>query len=405
MAVLWHMLLPVDASCKNSPEIMPIVTTPTWVDQPETLTTLCERWRRQGAIAIDTEFMRSDTFYPIAGLIQVGDGQGCYLIDPLAFEDLSAFTAVLTDPAITKVLHACSEDLEVFQTLLAAVPAPVFDTQVGAAFAGYGYSLGYAALVQATLGIDIPKGETRSDWLQRPLSLAQREYAALDVAHLLVIYGKLRQQLKASQRLAWVREDCAALVATAQLEPEPDLAYCKVGFAWKLDGVGRAVLQGLCRWREFEARACDLPRNRLMKEAQLFEIARRQPDELHLLQRIEGLPKRTLNDYGEILLDIVANAQRLPPSAWPEAVPLPLHRRHGALIKQLKAYVREQAQQHDLPPEVLIRKKEYEQLLRSALEETQLRLPPRLKGWRYDIIGQGLLQEMVAAGPLAGEDK
>src|SRR5690606_4899360 len=137
---------------------MPIVTTPTWVDRPDTLATLCQRWRGQGAIAVDTEFMRSDTFYPIAGLIQVGDGQGCYLIDPLAFDDLSDFAAVLTDPGVTKVLHACSEDLEVFRTLLGEVPAPVFDTQIGAAFAGYGYSLGYAALVREMLGVEIPKG-------------------------------------------------------------------------------------------------------------------------------------------------------------------------------------------------------------------------------------------------------
>ena len=382
---------------------MPIVTTPTWVDRPDILASLCERWHGQGAIAVDTEFMRSDTFYPIAGLIQVGDGQGCYLIDPLAFGDLSDFAAVLTDPAVTKVLHACSEDLEVFQTLLGEVPTPVFDTQLGAAFAGYGYSLGYAALVRDMLGVDIPKGETRSDWLQRPLSVAQCEYAALDVAHLLVVYGKLLQTLKASDRLAWVREDCAALVSAARQPPDPEAAYLKVGLAWKLDGPSRAVLQALCHWRELEARARNLPRNRLLKEPQLFEIARRLPAEQHQLQRIEGFPKRTLNDHGDTLLDLVAQARVLPAEAWPDPVPPPLDRRYGALIKTLKAYVRAQAQAHDLPPELLIRKRDYEDIVRAATEGQGPELPPRLTGWRYDIIGLGLLRETAKALAVPGD--
>src|SRR5690606_5867383 len=116
--------------------------------------------------------------------------------------------------------------------LLNVVPNPIFDTQIGAAFVGCGYSMGYAALAKALLQVDIPKGETRSDWLQRPLSVAQCEYAALDVAHLLIVYGKLLQQLKPLNRLGWVRDDCAALVAAARTEPDIDLAYEKVGLAW-----------------------------------------------------------------------------------------------------------------------------------------------------------------------------
>src|SRR5690625_6556645 len=135
--------------------------------------------------------MRSDTFYPIAGLLQIGDGTGCYLIDSLAIQDFEPLRQLLLNPAVTKVLHACSEDLEVYHHWLGLVLDPVFDTQLGAAFAGLGFSRGYAPLVKALLNIEIPKSETRSDWLQRPLAVAQLKYAALDVAHLLVVYGKL----------------------------------------------------------------------------------------------------------------------------------------------------------------------------------------------------------------------
>src|SRR5690606_1721940 len=173
---------------------MLIPTEPIWIAQDSELAELCARWRQQAALAIDTEFMRSETFYPIAGLLQFGVGKVCYLIDPLAINDFEPLRELLLDEAVTKVLHSCSEDLEVFQRWLNVVPAPLFDTQIAAAFAGYGFSLGYAGLIKAVLNIEIPKEETRSDWLQRPLSVAQLKYAALDVAHMLIVYGKLLQQ-------------------------------------------------------------------------------------------------------------------------------------------------------------------------------------------------------------------
>src|SRR5690606_34482836 len=148
--------------------------------------------------------------------------------------DFEPLRQLLLDPSVTKVLHACSEDLEVFQRLLGLVPAPLFDTQIAAAFAGYGFSLGYAGLVKAALATEIPKAETRSDWLARPLSAAQLKYAALDVAHMLVVYGKLLQSLKANERLEWVKADCAELVANARRADDFSRAYHKVGLAWKL---------------------------------------------------------------------------------------------------------------------------------------------------------------------------
>lgn len=371
---------------------MLIPTEPIWIDQDDQLAELCVRWQQQAALAIDTEFMRSDTFYPIAGLLQIGDGKGCYLIDPLAIGNLEPLRELMLNPAVTKVLHSCSEDLEVFQCWLGVVPAPLFDTQVAAAFAGLGFGLGYANLVKNLLTIEIPKEETRSDWLQRPLSAAQLKYAALDVAHMLIVYGKLLQLLKTTERLEWVKSDCADLISNARKADDFSEAYQKVGFAWKLREQELLILKQLCIWRETEARARNIPRNRLIKEPSLWEIARKRIQDVTQLQRVPDIPSRTLKNDSEIILQIVSDALAMDEAAWPARLDPPLAQSEGPLMKALKNYVREYAEQAQLPPEVLIRKKDYEHLVRSGMNGGEYRLPERLLGWRFDLIGEGLLR-------------
>jgi ribonuclease D len=378
---------------------MLIPSEPIWIDQDDQLTELCSTWRKQAAIAVDTEFMRSDTFYPIAGLLQIGDGKGCYLIDPLAIKNLAPLRELMLDTAVTKVLHSCSEDLEVFQRWLGVVPAPLFDTQIAAAFAGLGFSLGYSGLVKSVLTIEIPKDETRSDWLQRPLSVAQLNYAALDVAHMLIVYGKLLQLLKAGERLEWVKSDCADLVANARKAEDYSDAYQKVGFAWKLRPQELAILKALCIWREGEARARDLPRNRLIKEPSLWEIARKKTQDIAHLSKVPDIPSRTLKNDAETLVQIVRDALELDESQWPARLDPPLAQSEGPLMKTLKNYVREYAEQAQLPPEILIRKKDYEYLVRSGMNGCKYQLPARLLGWRFALIGEGLLKIAQAQSP------
>lgn len=368
---------------------MPLPTEPLWVDSDAELAELCQRWSQQAAIAVDTEFMRSQTFYPHAGLLQVGDGQGCYLIDPLAITDFQPLIDLFVNASVTKVLHACSEDLEVFRHLLGVVPSPLFDTQIGAAFAGYGFSVGYAGLVNKVLGIDVPKGETRSDWMQRPLSQSQLHYAALDVAYLLVVYGKILQQLKATDRLAWVQSDCDELLEASRDSNDPASYYQKIKSAWKLTRPELAILQRLCAWREKQARTRDIPRNRLLKEGALWELAKRKPKYLAQLTRIEGLPPRTVKNDGEALLGlIVADAEE---QALPQRLPAPLPPAQSGLLKALRAEARNTAEAMALPPEVLVRKKEFEFVVRSGMAAGDYQLPPRLKGWRRSVIGEALI--------------
>ena len=380
-----------NAVCHFDYYSMQISIDPIWIEQNDQLADLCQRLRQQAAIAVDTEFMRSDTFYPIAGLIQIGDGTQSYLIDPLTITEFAPLRELFLDEAVTKVLHSCSEDMDVFDRLLGVIPAPVFDTQIAAAFAGFGFSLGYAPLIKAVLNTEIPKDETRSDWLQRPLSAAQLKYAALDVAHMLIVYGKLLQILKASERLQWVKDDCENLVANARAADNYNEAYLKVGFAWKLRGQELAVLRDLCIWRETEARRRDLPRNRLIKEPALWEMARKQPQDIVHLQRIEDIPLRTLRDDTQTLLNIIRVAAASAPETWPARLEPPLAIAEAPLIKALKQFVRTSAEALSLPPELLIRKKEYEELVRSGMKDGAYILPERLQGWRYQVIGAGLV--------------
>ena len=376
---------------------MILSTEPVWIAQDHELVDLCERLRQQAAIAVDTEFMRTDTFYPIAGLIQLGDGKTCYLVDPLSITDFSPLRELMLDEKVVKVLHSCSEDIEVFASLLGEVPSPIFDTQIAAAFAGFGFSLGYAGLVKAVLNIDVPKDETRSDWLQRPLSASQIKYAALDVAHMLIVYGKLLQLLKTSERYQWVKSDCADMVAAARKPDDFSEAYQKVGFAWKLRPSELAILRELCVWREMESRARNIPRNRLIKESSLFEMARKQPKDAAHLQRIDDIPPRTLRNDVETLLGIIRNTSNLEPTNLPARLDAPLAPTEAPLMKALKKYVRDTAENLQLPPEILIRKKEYEAIVRSGMNGGIFTLPERLLGWRYDVIGKGLLA--VAENP------
>ena len=248
--------------------------------------------------------------YPIAGLVQVGDGRRAYLIDPLAVRDWHPFATLLDDAAVVKVLHACSEDLEVLLRLTGSLPQPLFDTQLAAGYLNIGFSMGYSRLVQAVLGIELPKGETRSDWLQRPLSEMQVRYAAEDAQHLAELYEALLPKLSDDKR-AWVLEDGAELVANLQRESDPEEAYREVKQAWRLKPQQLAVLKVLTAWRERQARARNQPRNRVLREASL-PLARTQPCDLVTLARIDEMHPRTVRQDGEALLAMIREAAATP---------------------------------------------------------------------------------------------
>lgn len=364
-----------------------------WVLDDEHLARLCTEWRQLPFVALDTEFMRVDTFYPIAALLQVGDGRCAYLIDPLQISDWSAFAGLLEDQAVVKVLHACSEDLEVFLRLTGSLPVPLFDTQLAAGYLNIGFSMGYSRLVQSVLNIELPKGETRSDWLQRPLSEMQVQYAAEDAQHLAELYQALLPKLS-EEKFAWILEDGAELVANQRRETDPAEAYRDVKQAWRLKPRQLAVLRALACWRETQARKRNQPRNRVLREASLWPLARTQPGDLVSLARIEDMHPRTVRQDGETLLELIRAAAATPEQEWPAVLPEPLPLEASKLLKKLRAVGQRAATDLDIAPELVLRKKVLEVLLKTGYPDGPYQLPDSFRGWRRERLGQSLLDAL-----------
>lgn len=368
-----------------------------WIRDDQTLAEHCRAWRELPFVALDTEFMRVDTFYPKAGLIQVGEGNRAFLIDPLLIRDWQPLADLLEDNGVVKVLHACSEDLEVLLRLTGKLPQPLFDTQLAAGYLNIGFSMGYSRLVQEVLGIELPKGETRSDWLQRPLSETQVSYAAEDAVHLAELFSALRPRLS-DDKYAWVLEDGAELVAQLRREVEPQALYRDVKLAWKLAPQQLAVLRELCAWREREARSRDVPRNRVLREHSLWPMAKSQPDNLSALARIDDMHPRTIRQDGEFLLGLIKRAASLPAEQWPQALPEPLPIEASGILKRLRAVGQAEGERLGIAPELMLRKKTLEALLKSGFPNGPYQLPDSLRGWRRERMGQALLDSLAGAG-------
>jgi ribonuclease D len=364
-----------------------------WIDNDAALAELCQSLSTQSAIALDTEFVRTRTYYPHIGLLQIADENGVYLIDPLAISNTQPMADVLQNPAIVKVVHACSEDLEVFQYAFGVLPESLFDTQVAAGFAGYGSSIGYANLLREIKQIDIPKQETRSDWLQRPLSDAQLRYAALDVEYLLEIYRGLVEKLEQKQRLFWVESDCQAMIEKLRNTNHENIYYTRIKSAWKLDAEQLTVLAAICRWREGQAKKNDVPRSRIVKDVSLFDIALKLPMDMQQLKRIQEIPPRFLEVLGKEFLTVVIDTLN-DTGYYKEPLDRPLTTSQNTTLKSLKAIVCQVADSLDLPPELLVRKKDYEALIRSA---PLYYLPDSLSDWRQAVIGDQLLEKISSS--------
>ena len=357
------------------------------VESDDALLGLLDRASGSPVVAVDTEFMRRNTFYPQVALLQLrfeggGAGDTAWLVDPLALQDPSPLAALLTDPEVEKVLHSASEDLEVFQRWLGVLPQPLFDTQRAAALLDRGFGVGYRALVHAICDIDLPKGETRSDWLQRPLSHSQCDYAAQDVLWLLPVYRELNAQCVEQGRRDWVLadgRDAAASLATATED-----YHLRIKNAWKLNPRQLGTLAAVAAWREETARRRDKPRSWIIDDQACMQLALRDPQSWTELQRLD-LPRPALRHHGEELLALLAAQRERPEDTMPRALPAPLDAAGRQTLKQLKAAVRDTAQRLGMTPEVLLQSKDYEILLREARGEP-VSEPRHWSGWRQEVV-------------------
>lgn len=360
-----------------------------WIDSDRSLAEACAAWQRTDAIAVDTEFVRRRTYYPIPALLQVYDGTAVGVIDPLAIGDWAPLGELLAGPVV-KVLHASSEDLEVFCRLTDVVPAPLFDTQIAAGLCGLRPAMGYHNLVQELCGVALPKDETQSDWLARPLSDGQLTYAASDVYYLHAVYRQLRERLAALGREQWVLEDGAAMGQGLSSLTPPEEAYLRLKGAWRLTPPQLAVARALAAWRERVVRERDLPRNWLLKDAAILALAQRQPATLPAVAALAELAPSSVRKFGAQLLQLIAEAAALPAVQWPQALPGGRPRVPPPALAQLESAVAAAAAELGIAPEVLLSKKQMTALALGAGERGAGEQPLAIGGWRAGILAAAL---------------
>lgn len=353
-----------------------------WIDSDESLAKECRRWASLSHIGLDTEFIRERTFYPIAALIQVNDGDNNYLIDPTVIDDLSPLKSLLQSSECIKVMHSCSEDLEVFAKLLGCHVEPLADTQVAAALLGIGPALGYANLCQLQLGIEVDKGETRSNWLKRPLTESQCHYAALDVEHLLPLYDTLMDQLEANDKADMFDEECERIEFQAMQPFNFEEAYVRIKAAWKMPSHELNRLRVLAAWREREARARDMPRNHVIRDSGLIAIVQRNPQCVEDFKGLVDVSPAFAKRYANECMTLLSHANETPRQDWPAKMDKPLSKGQSKLMSQLKHHLVRFAEAHNICPEVLASKRDLEPVIRGSSGNAPVNIDYLRSSWR-----------------------
>ncbi|WP_392564071.1 ribonuclease D [Orbus wheelerorum] len=329
------------------------------------------------AITLDSEFVRTRTFYPQLGLIQLHDGTHTKLIDPLNITDWQSFTSFIKNPKIEKYFHACSEDIEVFCHQFGFAPTPILDSQILASFLDNPLSTGYATLVKKYMDIELDKSETRTDWLQRPLSDKQCQYAANDVIYLLPLVTKLKALLLDKGWLNAAYEECDNAVKRRCEFIQADKAYLQIKNAWQLRGEQLSYLQKLASWRFSYAKEHDIALNFVVHEEVLWKLARYRPTSLAELSQL-GLRGKEVRLFGTLLLSILSQtADAIEPIQ--RIVNYPDYKKWTTLIKDSANLI---AEQTELSPEILVSRRHIDQFVRWVNSDKTGHIPDLLSGWR-----------------------
>jgi ribonuclease D len=358
---------------------------PQVVNSAETLAPWLQRWASAPWLAVDTEFVRVDTYYPKLCLIQIGDGENNVCIDTVALTDLSALFELLARKEILNIFHSGSQDLEIFVQITGACPTPFFDTQTAATLLGLGDQIGYAPLVEKMLGITLDKSLTRTDWSRRPLTSAELDYAALDVKHLATIYGMLKEQLVACGRLGWLEEECVRAANADSYRIRPEDAWRKLKGMVRLPIAAQVIAATLCEWRESTAQQRDRPRKWIIEDDAIYRMAERVPKDHAQLEALNVLPPKTLARHGDALLGVIRDALTRPARAY--ATDETAAPEIKARIKQLQERIRAAAETAKLPASFIAPRADIEAI---ALQGAAAKVP-LLEGWRKEVVGAQLL--------------
>lgn len=374
------------------------------VASPQERAALGERLRvllaRDPRLALDTEFIRERTYTPVLEVVQIAANNGKFVavVDvPALGGDLGTVGDLLLDPEVVKIVHSGGQDMEILQARLGAPPAPVYDTQIAASFAGWGTQIGYAALVQGLLGVRLSKEEGFADWSRRPLSPAMLAYAQNDVRYLCALHDKLSAILEERGRAGWADEQMRRLLDGAREVLAPPDLWRRVNGRSGLDSKNLAVLRELAMWRDEEAQRRNKPRRTVLKDEALVELARRTPQTASALLLLRGLPPGLGERTAEALAERIRRGLAVAPEDRPrvDSAP-PLDDQGAALVELLSAVVRVRALEEDVSPSLLATQEELRALAGAR------RNPdfdgPVFRNWRGELIGNALRE--VLAGRL-----
>lgn len=364
-----------------------------YISDPVELASFCERAQSHKVLAVDTEFIRERTYYPQLCLIQVGTGEECVCIDPLLIDDLAPLADLLTDGGIVKVFHACTQDLEAIHTTLGIDCAPVFDTQVAAAFLGLRQQIGYGALVESYCKIHLPKAESLADWSRRPLDADELQYAEDDVRYLPQIHERMLSDLTRRGRLSWVEPEMALVTDASRYVRDPREAYTHLKRANSLTRKQLAVARELCSWREELAAQRDIPRKWVVSDEVIVEACKRLPHSPERLRRIRGAEQLKGTDVRGALAAIDRGTK-----AHPETYPKKSHHERPSqevegVLDLMYAMLRVVSNKSGIAPQLIATK---DDLLDFMQGRAEARI--RTSGWRYDLVGRQL--ERLLAGEM-----
>jgi ribonuclease D len=374
------------------------------ITDTDTLARFCAEAARDPYVTVDTEFMRERTYYAQLCLVQLarpGKGRdGAVLIDTLAPGlTLAPLYELFRAPGVTKVFHAARQDLEIFYTQAGVIPEPFFDTQVAAMVCGYGDQVGYETLARQLARARIDKSSRFTDWSRRPLSEAQMTYALADVIHLRLIYEQLARKLAETGREAWVAEELAVLTSPETYRIDPGEVWQRIKFRSTAPRFV-AALRELARFRETLAQARDVPRNRIIKDDALLELAANRPkthDELSKSRLLQREARR--GEISEGLLAAIATAEALAPDELPDP-PAPATRKPGAeaLADLLRVLLKARAEAEGVAQRLIATSADLEAIANDSAADV-----PALRGWRHDVFGADALRLKRAEIALAAQ--
>jgi ribonuclease D len=352
------------------------------------LQSFCDRLARSPYVTVDTEFIRDRTYWPRLCLIQAASDEDAGIIDPLAPGiDLQPFLDLLSNEKVLKVFHAARQDVEIFVHLSDAVPHPIFDTQVAAMVCGFGDSVGYDRLVEKIAKERIDKASRFTDWARRPLNQKQLRYAISDVTHLRPVYKWLAAELEREGRASWLDEEMATLTDPATYRTDPEEAWQRLKFRSRNKRY-LAVLKEVAAWRELEAQSRDLPRNHVLKDEAIQEVAAERPESVDGLKQLRSISKGLAEGkMGQGLLTAIARGLTIPDNQIPDpALQGPPARGLSATVDLLKVLLKFKSEEHDVAAKMIATVAELEKL--AADDNADV---PALRGWRRQIFGDDAL--------------